>query len=367
VARAPTREVGTLARTGGDEFTVLLPELLAADNADLVARRILQAMAQPFPLVEREIFTTPSIGIAVYPGDGTDAEGLLSSAELAMYQAKQHGRNRSEFYRKELNQRSLERLELESELRRAIERQELLLYYQPKVDVITGRISGAEALVRWQHPQRGLVPPLEFIPIAEDNGMIVEIGEWILLEVCRQSVEWTNSGLRPLRLAVNISSHQLSGNRILEVLGDALTSTRCTAANLVLELTESMLMSNAESAIALLSALKALGPSLSIDDFGTGYSSLSYLKRFPLDELKIDRSFVMNLPDDETDVSIVRAIVALAHALELKVVAEGVEERKQLDTLAELGCETFQGYYFSRPVPAGEFRKLVEQQGVEVQ
>ena len=358
VGRLSGAQDEVLARTGGDEFAILLPGLVTSQNAAQVTRRLLQSIAKPLSIGGKDLFLTASAGIAVYPGDGVDSETLLKNAEFAMYQAKQNGRNRQEFYSSTLNEASRERLRLESDLHRALERNELILHYQPKVDLQTNSVVGAEALLRWQHPELGLLPPLTFISIAEESGLIVSIGDWIIAEACRQGAAWCAQGLGDLRIAVNVSSYQLNSERILGVIKSALDQSGFAPSSLILELTESLLMNDAASSIQMLEKLKALGACLSIDDFGTGYSSLSYLKRFPLDELKIDRSFVSGLPADETDVSIVRAIIALAHSLNLKVVAEGVETIEQLDALRVLNCATYQGYFFSRALPAGDFATL---------
>jgi len=359
MSRVKNPDGEVLARTGGDEFTILLPKLASTHNADQVARRLMKTIAAPFDIGEREIFLTASVGISVFPGDGANAETLLNNAESAMYQAKENGRNRVEFYRDELNSVTLERLDLESQLHRALERNELRLYYQPKVNVASGAITATEALLRWQHPRLGLVSPGQFIGIAEESGLIVPIGDWVIEEACRQGSRWAQEGLAGFTIAVNVSSYQVSGDRLLGIVRHALETACYHNASLVLELTESMLMRNPEQSLRLLGALKEIGPQLSIDDFGTGYSSLSYLKRFPLDELKIDRSFVSGIPEDETDVSIVRAILALAESLGLKTVAEGVETQAQLDALRALGCDTYQGYFCSVPLPPDEFAKLV--------
>jgi diguanylate cyclase (GGDEF)-like protein len=359
VVRLADRETDMLSRMGGDEFTVLLCNLAGEHNADRIARRIVAAMAAPFEASGRELFLTASIGIAVFPGDGADSEELLKNAESATYHAKQNGRNRAEFYRKELNIRSMERLDMENQLRRAIERNELLLYYQPKIQIFTGHVVGAEALLRWRHPTLGLVPPGQFIPIAEESRLVVPIGEWVIREACRQSAQWNRQGLGGLKLSVNVAGPQLTEGDLLQVVRSALADSGVDPRQLVLELTETMLMTNASASLELLGALKALGPVLSVDDFGTGYSSLSYLKRFPVSELKIDRSFVTGISTDTTDAAIVRAIIALAHSLELQVVAEGVETQPQLAELAELGCDQYQGYLFSPPVPAEDFAERV--------
>ncbi len=349
----------SLSRTGGDEFAVLVCEIDRAENASLLARRISLALAKPFLVEERDLFVTASIGIAVYPDDGVEPDSLLKHAEVAMHYAKRHGGNSYEFYSKDINARASERLTLENQLRRAIEREELLLHYQPKVDVGSGRIVGAEALVRWQHPELGMVSPVKFVPLAEESGLIVPIGEWVLREACKECKAWQHLGLQPLGVAVNVSSVQLKKGGLLQMLRSALETSGLEAPHLVIELTESMLMESAEANIQILQELKAMGVRFAIDDFGTGYSSLSYLKRLPLDELKIDRSFMSDVPSDRDNTAIASAIIALAHNLGLKVVAEGIESTDQLEFLKARLCDEFQGFLFSRPLPKEELRQLL--------
>jgi diguanylate cyclase (GGDEF)-like protein len=358
VARDTPRTPGLLSRLGGDEFTVLLSDLSREDHAALVARRIRLAMQAPFQVDGRELFVTPSIGIALFPGDGADAATLLKNAEIAMYHAKQQGAAQAEFYRKELNVRSLERLTLENALRRALERSELQLYYQPKIAILTGHIAGAEALLRWNNPELGMVSPAEFIPIAEECGLIADIGDWVLHEACEQSARWERAGYPPLKISVNVSRPQLVRNRMIEALSRLQAANRLGRGRIVLELTESLLMDDAEASIRMLGTLRDMGMALALDDFGTGYSSLAYLKRFPLDELKIDRSFIRAVPASPADAAIVQTIIVLARSLGLRVVAEGVESQAQLRFLAELGCDEYQGFLYSPPVPAAEFERL---------
>jgi diguanylate cyclase (GGDEF)-like protein len=353
----------SLARLGGDEFTILLPDLARAEGAAQVARRILTILEDPFHIEAHEIFVTPSIGIAVFPDDGEDAETLLKHADIAMYHAKQHGRNTSEFYSRSMNVRSLERLELENQLRRALERHELRLFYQPKVNIRTGQIIGAEALLRWQHPERGMVPPGEFIPVAEETGLIVLLGEWVLDTACKQHKAWQAAGLGSPRMAVNVSIRQFGEGKFLQTVHDILHSSGLEPQYLTLELTESMLMGNAKENVDMLHRLKEMRVKLSIDDFGTGYSSLSYLKQFPLDELKVDRSFVSEIQSEVDDAPLVTAIIAMAHGLGLTVVAEGVETACQLAFLRDHGCDEYQGYFCSKPVPEDEFAALLARQG----
>ncbi|MGH8532827.1 MAG: GGDEF/EAL domain-containing response regulator [Gammaproteobacteria bacterium] len=350
----------SVSRIGGDEFTVLVPEIDRAENASLVVRRINAALAKPFLAEDHELFMTASIGIAVYPDDGVEPDSLLKHAEVATHYSKRHGGNGYEFYSKDINARASERLSLENQLRRALEREEILLHYQPKVDVGAGHIVGAEALVRWHHPELGMVSPAKFVPLAEESGLIVPLGEWVLREACKECKAWQHLGLQQLGIAVNVSSVQFKKGGLLQVLRSALETSGLEAPHLVIELTESVLMESAEANIQMLQELKAMGVRLAIDDFGTGYSSLSYLKRFPLDELKIDRSFMSDVASDRDNAAIASAIIALAHNLGLKVVAEGIESRDQLEFLKAKLCDEFQGYLFSRPLPKEEFRHLLQ-------
>ncbi len=344
-----------LARLGGDEFGLLMPQIEAPEAAGRVARRILRALAKPFEIDGQDLFITPSIGISVHPDDGADVATLLRNAGVAMRHAKGGGRNGFQFYSERINNISLERLLLETQLRRAIERDELVLHYQPKVSLSTGRIDGAEALLRWQHPELGLVPPARFIPIAEETGLIVEIGEWVVNEACAQIAQWRDGLGVMVKVAVNIARHGLVSGDLTAVVRSAMERHAVAPSQLVLELTESMLMDRVETTAARLAELRALGVELSIDDFGTGYSSMSYLKQFPVQELKIDRSFVNGVPQERTDAAIVRALIVLGHSLDMHVVAEGVETTEQRDALQSLGCDSFQGFLVSRAVPPDEF------------
>ncbi len=349
----------SLSRVGGDEFTVLLPEIARAEHAARVARRILTALEEPLHVEDHEVFVTPSIGIAVSPDDGTNIETLLKHADIAMYHAKQRGRNTYEFYSQGMNVRALERLSLENQLRKALDRDELRLVYQPKVDIRTNQITGAEALLRWQHPDLGLVSPVEFVPLAEETGLIVPFGEWVLHEACKQNKALQAAGFGTLRIAVNVSIRQLRGHGLTQKIHDVLESSGLAPQDLTLELTESLLMENAKESVEVLQQMKAMGVKLSIDDFGTGYSSLSYLRQFPLDELKIDRSFISEIQADVHDAPIVTAIIAVAHSLGLTVVMEGVETEQQLAFLREQGCDEYQGYLFSKPVTGEEFAEML--------
>jgi diguanylate cyclase (GGDEF)-like protein len=345
------RKADTLARLGGDEFVLVLNEISAPADVEAVAARVLADIARPVKLSDLELHTSASIGISLFPTDGTNADTLLQHADAAMYHAKKNGRNTYQLFAPAMSAFAKERLELENGLRRALTQHEFVLHYQPKVDVHGGGVDSAEALIRWQHPTRGLTAPLDFIPLAEESGLIVPIGEWVLREACRQACAWQAAGLRPMRVAVNLSAQQFRQKNLVEVVRSALSAARLEARYLELELTESAVMHDAEQSIEVLRQLSALGVRISVDDFGTGYSSLSYLRRLPLDKLKIDRAFIRDVVTNREDAAIVRAIVALAHNLHLKVIAEGVETPDQLAFLRELGCDQYQGFHYSVPVP----------------
>jgi diguanylate cyclase (GGDEF)-like protein len=345
------RKADTLARLGGDEFVLVLNEISAPEDVEAVAARVLADIARPVKLSDLELHTSASIGISLFPTDGTNADTLLQHADAAMYHAKKNGRNTYQLFAPAMSAFAKERLELENGLRRALTQHQFVLHYQPKVDVHGGGVDSAEALIRWQHPTRGLTAPLDFIPLAEESGLIVPIGEWVLREACRQAYAWQTAGLRPMRVAVNLSAQQFRQKNLVEVVRSALSAARLEARYLELELTESAVMHDAEQSIEILRQLSALGVRISVDDFGTGYSSLSYLRRLPLDKLKIDRAFIRDVVTNREDAAIVRAIVALAHNLHLKVIAEGVETPDQLAFLRELGCDQYQGFHYSVPVP----------------
>ena len=353
--RCVQRDDGTnerlLSRLANDEFAVLLPRLDSPDDAGRLARRILAAMARPFHHSGQDLFITPSIGIAVFPEDGLDDECLRRNAESAMSHAKSNGRNTFQYYSPQLNVMSIERLSMETALRRAIERDELVLHYQPKVDLASGRVVGAEALLRWLRPGHGMMPPDRFIPIAEETGLIVEIGNWVVHAACAQMALWRDAGLGDIKVAVNVSRHEVMAGELVRNIGGAMQRHAIKPGQLVVELTESMLMDRLEQTRLQLEQLRSLGVELSIDDFGTGYSSMNYLKRFPLDELKIDKSFIHGTPEDRTNSAIVKAMVVLAHNLGMRVVAEGVETADQRAMLQGLGCDIFQGYLCSKPLP----------------
>ena len=349
----------TTAHVSGDGFAMLLSGLRDADNSDRVARAVVKGFTLPFKIDEHEIYVSASVGVSLHPVDAANAEELLTHAEMAMYHAKGRGRSTFEYFSPEFNARATERLTLEGQLRRALERGEFLLHYQPKVSVLTGRILGAEALIRWHHPEQGIMGPGRFIPVAEEAGLIADLGRWVVEQACRQLATWQAAGIPPLNLSVNVSAAQFQRNSILIALRDALKSSGANPKQLWLEVTESMLMSDVEAGIALLKAIRGLGVRLSIDDFGTGYSSLSYLRRLPLDELKIDRSFLQGVPAEKDSTAIVRAVIAMAHEMNLKVVAEGVENTAQLEYLRAHKCDEYQGYLCSRPVPPEQFALML--------
>ena len=353
------RDGDTVARVGGDEFTLLLPRVSGSEDATDVADRILAQLKKPKRIAGQEFRVTTSIGVTLFPGDGDDPETLLRNADTAMYRAKERGRDNYQLFTPAMNASVVQRLALERDLRRALEREEFEVYYQPCASIADGRIVGAEALVRWNHPERGLVMPDEFIPLAEETGLIIPLGEWVLTEAVHRAKKWIAGGLPPLRLAVNLSALQLQHEPLVAMVSSVLKSCRVPAERLQLEITEGAMMDNVESAIRIVKELRHLGVSVAVDDFGTGYSSLSYLKRFPIDTVKIDRSFVRDLTIDPNDAAIVTTILAMARSLGLHVVAEGVETRQQLEFLREHGCDEFQGYLLSRPIPAAEYEKLV--------
>ncbi|MET3119898.1 diguanylate cyclase (GGDEF)-like protein/PAS domain S-box-containing protein [Undibacterium sp. GrIS 1.8] len=366
--QSAVREADTVARLGGDEFVLVLPEQTDDGNGNsngnsnglAVLQQIMDAIAQPLMLSDYEFFLTCSIGIATYPLDGVTAEGLIKHADIAMYRAKEMGRNSYQFYTPAMNERTLDRLSIEADLRHALERNEFVIHYQPQINLSNGRIVGMEALLRWNHPAHGMIAPTRFIGLAEEMGLILPIGAWVIRTACIDTKTWQDAGFAHLRVAVNLSARQFTQKMLVQSISDILEATGLDASYLELELTESMVMSDVESAIAILRNLKSLGIHISIDDFGTGYSSLSYLRRFPIDVLKIDQSFVNDITVDTDDAAIVASIISLAHSLRLKVIAEGVETTEQLDYLRAHGCDQVQGYLFSRAVAADAFEKLLE-------
>lgn len=356
------RESDTIARLGGDEFTILLPQISHEEDAAKVAQKVLQDFQEPWTIDEQEFLVTASIGIAFYPNDGEDAETLLKYADTAMYRAKDRGRNNYQLYTPAMNVKIMERLKMENNLRRALKQGELTVFYQPQVNTKTGRITGVEALVRWNHPDRGLFFPSEFIPLAEDTGLIVPLGEWVMRAACAQNKAWQDEGLCPIRVTVNISARHFAQQNLVETIAHVLELTGLDPNWLELEITESALMKDVDFAIKTLYELKNMGVRISIDDFGTGYSSLNYLKRFPIHTLKIDRSFVRDIMGKLEDAAIVSTIIVLAQNLNLKVIAEGVETEQQLNFLKQRQCYDMQGYYFSRPIPAEDFKILLNRE-----
>jgi len=357
--RACVRSSDTISRQGGDEFVILLSDISHAEDAEISAEKILVALSTPHSIDQHNLHVSGSIGIATYPDDGVDADTLLQHADLAMYQAKENGRNNVQFYQAKMNAHAVERHSLEDGLRKALERKEFELRYQPKIKLATGAMIGVEALIRWHHPQRGLVPPAQFIPIAEECGLIVDIGRWVLREACRQARAWQRAGLPVTRLAINISPVELRTKDFVAGVRAILTDTGLDPHCLEFEVTETFLMEASGSTAEVLQALKDMGLQIALDDFGTGYSSLSFLRRFPIDTVKIDRSFVRDMTTDADDASIVRAVIGMGESLHLQVVAEGVETREQLAFLRLHSCPAGQGLHFGRPVVAAEFAEIL--------
>ncbi len=355
-----TRDEDTVARMGGDEFTVMLPRIKHLSDVDQVARKALEGLSQPLRVEGHELVVTASIGISLYPGDGEQAEVLMKNADSAMYRAKDQGKNKYQFYSADMNASAMEQLTLETQLRHALEHKEFCLHYQPQVDITSGQLIGFEALVRWQHPQQGLVLPGKFITILEESGLIVPVGEWILNQSCQQNVVWRKTGLIPVRIAVNFSSHQFREAAIDQLVTKVLAESGLSADGLEVEITEGVLMDDVQQSSETLRRLRAMGVAIAIDDFGTGYSSLSYLKEFPVDMLKIDQSFVRDITCNPQDMEIVTSIITMAHGLDLGVIAEGVETQEQLQLLRELGCDQIQGYFTGRPLTAKQATELLE-------
>lgn len=353
------REGDTVARLAGDEFTLVLADMAHVDHAAQVARKVLDSLSRPFHIAGHELFTSASLGMTLCPFDDDTVDGLLRNADIAMYRAKDQGGNGYQFYSADMTAKAHERLSLENDMRRALEREEFFLDYQPIVALRDKTVVSLEALVRWRHPQRGLISPAEFIPLAEETGLILQLGEWVLRSAIGECVRLTRAGFSGMRVAVNLSVHQLQQQELIRLIQGMLTATGAHASQLQLEITESVLMSNVETTASTLNALSDMGVELSLDDFGTGYSSLSYLKRFPIDVLKIDRSFVRDIPNDPDDSAIASAIISMAHNLGIQVVAEGVETEEQLEFLRDHDCDTVQGYYLSRPKPAEEIARYL--------
>ena len=353
-------EGDTLCRAGADEFVLLMEQVETVEACAAKARDILASFDEPFGSSGRELYVTASIGISVYPHNASNAEDLIRCADSAMYQAKDNGRNGFEFYEPSMHARSVERLVLENDLRRALERDEFVLHYQPILAAGTLRVVGAEALVRWRHPSRGLVPPDQFIGTAEETGLIVPLGDWVLRHACAQAAQWSRRRRRELRIAVNLSARQLRQGGLLETIAQALAESQLPARLLDLEITESVFMKDLDTASELFAALRATGVHVSVDDFGTGYSSLGYLKTLPIDSIKIDRAFVSGLSSDPYDQAIARTIVTLAHAIGVGAIAEGVETEEQLAVLRSLECDQVQGFLFSKPVEAAACERFLQ-------
>jgi diguanylate cyclase (GGDEF)-like protein len=357
---AQSREGDMVARMGGDEFVVLIENQEDLQDIAACAKRLVEQLSAPYDIGRNGCHVTLSIGISVFPSDGSDSQALLKAADVAMYRAKENGRNNYLYYSPSMNVHTAERLELESDLRHALERGEFLLHYQPKVEVATGLIIGIEALLRWRHPLRGLISPMDFIPLAEETGLIVPIGEWVLATACARTKAWQDKTGAKLGVAVNLSAQQFADPMLLSRLTQIIHASGLDPSSLELEITESVVMSHGASAVTALEKLKSAGVQIAMDDFGTGYSSLAYLKRFPIDTLKVDRSFIRDIPSDSGDMKITRAIIAMAHSLKLKVVAEGVETADQLRFLQAQRCDAVQGYFLFRPVPEEQVAAVLE-------
>ncbi len=349
----------TVARLGGDEFIILLTEIAHPHDAAKVAKRILEVLSPPLILDGHEVFIRVSIGIAIYPLDGEDIESLLKNSDAAMYHAKSSGKNNYQFYRKSMNAAALDKLTLENSLHRALERGELLLYYQPQIDLRKGKITGMEALMRWQHPEKGMIQPSEFIPIAEETGLIIPMSEWLLNTACVQNKAWQEEGLGPVRISVNLSAQQFKQDNLVHTVSRALNNSGLAPGWLELEITENIIMQNTQATLDTLHKLKGMGLNFAMDDFGTGYSSFAYLKKFPLDLIKIDQSFVKDITANPDSAAIVTAIIAMTNSLKLSVIAEGVETEQQQTFLLEHGCYKMQGYLYSRPLPADEAGEFI--------
>ena len=357
--RSCIRDCDTVARLGGDEFTIIVEDIVEVQDAAVVAQKILDTLSQPFNLHNHEVFISVSIGLTLYPNDDENADNLLRNADAAMYRAKEYGRNNYQFYVADMNIKARERLMLESQLRRALDRDEFTLYYQPRVDLFSGKVIGAEALLRWRHPEMGLVPPVQFIPILEDTGMIIPVGEWVLHQASQQNRAWQDKGLTPIRMAVNLSVRQFIQKDLAASILAIIERTGLAPEFLELEITEDLLLEHNQTNIITLTKLRNRGIHISIDDFGTGYSSLSYLKRLPIDTLKIDQSFLRDIENDPDNKAITSAIIAMASSLHLNVLAEGVETEEQLAFLRAQGCNEIQGYSFSKPLTADEFEQML--------
>lgn len=357
--RGVIRKADTVSRLGGDEFIIIIDDIATHANLILVVDKIRHVFGTPFSLDMHEIFVTASIGVTLYPSDGDSAEKLMKNADTAMYHAKERGRNNYEFFSEEMNVRVSERLLMETGLRNTLARNEFLLHYQPRVNTATGRIVGVEALIRWQHPEKGIISPDAFIPLAEETGLIVPIGEWVLRTSCAQARAWRSAGLETMKVSVNISFRQFTHDNLPATIRSILQDTGLEPFCLELEITESLIMLDPEGAVIILNELKEMGISIAIDDFGTGYSSLSHLKRLPVDTLKVDKSFIRGICESKSDETLTATIINMGHNLGLSMVAEGVENEDQLQFLKRSNCQEVQGYYFSRPLSAKSLQTLV--------
>ena len=353
------RDKDTLARLGGDEFTVILEDLTQAQDASLISNKILTSLAEAITLHDTTLYVSSSIGISIYPDDGGSPENLLKYADSAMYKAKNEGRNNFQFYSAEMTELAFERVLMETSLRGALKNEEFVVHYQPQINGVTNELIGMEALVRWQHPSMGLVSPAKFIPLAESTGLIIDIDRYVMKMAMTQLSEWYKDGLSPGVLAMNLAVKQLKDKKFIDMFKNLMQETNCKPEWIALEVTEGQIMTNPEEAIKILRQISDLGVELAVDDFGTGYSSLAYLKRLPIDKLKIDQAFIRELPDDEEDAAITKAVIALAKSLNLRVIAEGVETQEQKDFLVENGCDNIQGYFYSKPIPAEEMRDFL--------
>ncbi len=359
------RSIDFIARLGGDEFVIILDDIKTSKTATNIAEKILAALSNPVDLANSEVFISSSVGITLFPDDATNVNDLLKYADVTMYKAKDSGRNNFQFYTSELNTKIIQAIDMKNDLRGAISRNELLLYYQPKINIIDNKIVGAEALIRWQHPIRGMVPPNDFIPVAEQSGLIIDIGQWVIKEAIKQTKKWQKTLLPDFGMAINLSVRQFQNRDLIDFIDAKLVQSAVNASTIELEITESLLMEKSEQEQDILKELSEKGFKISMDDFGTGYSSLSYLKRFTIDILKIDRSFISEVMSNPDDAEIVKAIIVMAHALKLIVVAEGVENEAQMDFLKQLKCDQSQGFLVSKPIPETEFEQLFREKNDE--
>ena len=348
-----------IARLGGDEFTILASDIDCPESAAVVARRLLGNIPEVYNFEGHDVSITTSIGISVFPEDGDQADLLLKNADTAMYHAKNKGKNTYQFFTDSMNQAALERISIDRDLRKALQRNELVLHYQPQIDMSNGKILGAEALIRWHHSHRGMVPPDKFIPIAEETGFIIDINKWVLCEACRQAEKWNQDNFHPITVAVNLSGYRLTSQNIIQSIESALFETQYDGGHIEIEITENIIIQDTDEAASTLNKIKNLNMRIAMDDFGTGYSSLSYLATLPVDKIKIDRSLVMGCTSQSKNLVIIKAIIAMGHSLGKKIVAEGIETEEQYHLLKKMGCDEAQGYFFSYPVPPQEFARLL--------